>query len=242
MANLSGTTQKTEDWYDEYYKKQGMDRNNILRNPEVLFGNLAHEASIINAFRSTGLSPERTLLLDVGCGSGGGIITFLNMGFPPKNIHGIEILAERAMYAANMFPTVNIQCGDAASMEYGEHTFDLVYASTMFVQIGDEALAEAIAHQMWRVTKPSGYIVLVDWRYNKPGNAQYTALTRQRISRLFNVGTKCQVADVYHGMLVPPLGRFLSKRIPALYFFVQALLPFLVGQVTTVLRKLPVGD
>jgi hypothetical protein len=32
------------------------------------------------------------------------------------------------------------------------------------------------------------------------------------------------------------LGRFLSCRLPAFYFLIRGLFPFLVGQVTTVLR------
>jgi hypothetical protein len=38
--------------------------------------------------------------------------------------------------------------------------------------------------------------------------------------------------------LVPPLGRRLSRITPSLYFLTQRLIPFAVGQVTTVLQKL----
>jgi hypothetical protein len=43
---------------------------------------------------------------------------------------------------------------------------------------------------------------------------------------------------VEKGALVPPVGRFLSSRLPGLYFAVQALMPPLVGQTTTILERL----
>jgi len=91
--------------------------------------------------------------------------------------------------------------------------------------------------EMLRVAKTNGFIMLVDWKYGKPGNANYKALSQKRIAKLFHVGTRSEVRGVYKGAVVPPLGRFLSHRAPFAYFLTQTLFPFLVGQVTTVLVK-----
>ena len=41
--------QKTDKIYKEYYNKKGKDRNDLLRNPEVLFQTLAFDRSIVSA-------------------------------------------------------------------------------------------------------------------------------------------------------------------------------------------------
>jgi hypothetical protein len=91
---------------------------------------------------------------------------------------------------------------------------------------------------MLRVTKPGGFLVLADWRYGKPGNPNYRALSTERIRRLFAVGSETAIVKQYTGALVPPLGRFLSKRAPWSYFLVKAIIPWAAGQVTTVLQRL----
>ena len=53
----------------------------------------------------------------------------------------------------------------------------------------------------------------------------------------FSVGTKTELIAVIHGALIPPLGRFLSKNIPSIYFVIAKIFPLLVGQVVYVLKK-----
>ena len=62
--------------------------------------------------------------------------------------------------------------------------FNLVMESTMFVQLTDEELSQKISQEMLRVTKPGGYILLIDWRYGKPGNTDYLAVSNKRITKL----------------------------------------------------------
>lgn len=70
MTEIS-TSSKTKEWYDQYYKRHGSDRNSLLRNPEVLFQTLAYDASVIRALRSIKVDPSHSRVLDVGCGEGG---------------------------------------------------------------------------------------------------------------------------------------------------------------------------
>lgn len=125
-------------------------------------------------------------------------------------------------------------------MEFADASFDLVFESTMFI-LTDEAKATSIAQDMIRVTRDSGFIVLADWRYGKPRNPDFRGVSRERISRLLDVGTKTRILRSERGALIPPVGRFLSRVLPSFYFPVQALFPFLAGQTTTVLQTIPVG-
>ena len=90
---------------------------------------------------------------------------------------------------------------------------------------------------MIRVTKINGLIMLIDWRYSKPGNSKYDGLSKKRLKKLFEIDSSTEVISDKNGALVPFIGRYISKRLPSLYFLVQAMFPFMSGQVTYLLKK-----
>jgi len=130
-----------------------------------------------------------------------------------------------------------IQCADASRLKFADNTFDITHASAMFLQVPDKVLSGGIATEMVRVTKPGGHILVSDWRYSKPRSSEFKAVDKKRIARLFSVGNHTIVQGVFPGQMIPPAGRFFSEHLPSLYFLVRAVFPFLVGRMTTVLRK-----
>ena len=230
--------ERTGPSYSQYYKDHGEDRNDILGNPGVLFQTLAFDRANIRALGRLGLERRTARVLDVGCGTGSSLLSLIRLGFDPSNLSGIDLDQDRIDAALRQAPNVDFRCGDARKLDYPDASFELVLESTMFVLMTDEAVARDIAREMIRVTKPGGHLMLIDWRYGKPGNATYLGLSKSRIVSLFDVGNSTRVEAVEKGALVPPVGRFLSKSLPSLYFMVQALMPPLVGQTTTLLRKI----
>jgi len=228
---------ETQDWYGCYYSRVGRNRNDLRTNRGVLFQTLAVEASVVRALAGLPLSPGDAKVLDVGCGAGGDLYQLLRVGYRPENITGIDILPERIEGARRLYPQIAFTRADASAMDFPAGTFDLLFESTMFATLADDRLSAGIAREMVRVCRPGGFILLVDWRTPKPGASDYRALTRRRLRGLFGVGQDTQLRGVYRGALVPPLGRFLSARLPSVYFMVSAACPFLVGQVTYVLQK-----
>jgi len=231
------TVAETRNWYRGYYQRKGQSRNDVLLDRGVLFQQFGFEASVTNSLRRAELDPKSAKLLDVGCGSGGSLPRFFQMGFSPRNMYGIDLLQERIEEARYKFPSVNFISGDAAAMPYTDGYFDLVLESTMFVQLTDTTLSRDIAAEMLRVTRPNGYLLLVDWRYTKPGNAQYLGLGNRRIKKLFDVGSRSRIVCQSKGALIPPVGRMLSKYASSLYFLAATILPPLVGQNCTLLQK-----
>lgn len=235
-------TASTQAWYRDYYERKGADRNDLIRNPEVLFQSLAMDASVVNALRSTGLRAESSTVLDVGCGSGASMLNLLRCGFAAANVQGVDILEDRIEEARARLPHVRFHCADARAMAFPDGAFDLVTEWTMFVQVTDLELGKAIAREMLRVTRPGGFVLLVDWRYSKPGDAHYRGLTKARVRELFDVGSSAVLHAVQPGAMVPPIGRLLSRRLPSCYFLVRRLAPFLTGQVAVILRKVGSGE
>ncbi|MEW6556115.1 MAG: class I SAM-dependent methyltransferase [Elusimicrobiota bacterium] len=234
---LNEIEQKTTEIYKEYYNRKGKDRNDLLKNPEVLFQILALDRSIIQAIASTKLEPQTVKVLDVGCGNGASILNLLKLGFSPSNLYGVDILEDSIVKAKDRFPNISWTHGDAGCLKFEDDFFDCVMESTMFLQMTDDDLSDKVAKEMVRVTKKGGYIMLIDWRYSHPFNKTYKGLSKKRIANLFGVGSETSVFKVYRGALVPPVGRFISKNIPSFYFILQKLFPFLVGQMVTILRK-----
>ena len=228
---------ETREWYSEYYERKGAERNSLLKNPGVLFQTLAHDISIINAIRSIDVDFTGCQVLDIGCGNGDGLVNYLRLGLKPMNLFGIDILEERIREAEEKYPNAHWICGDARNMDFLDEEFDLVFESTMFVQIVDHDLSREIAEEMIRVVRMGGYIILTDWRYSYPMRSEYNGLSQKRIIQLFRVGTTTEVCSISNGALVPPVGRFLSARCPQIYFVICRVFPFLVGQQTTALRR-----
>lgn len=235
--NNGDTEEMTNSWYLQYYEKAGRDRNDLLTNPQVLFQTFAFEMSVINAMRSIQVSRDDMIILDVGCGSGGSLLNMLRLGFNSNNMFGIDILKERIDEGKLRCQNINFTHGDATYMDFHDASFDIVMESTMFVQITDTSLDSAIATEMMRVLKPGGYLILIDWRYSKPGGG-YMAFSNDRMKNLFKVGSQTKLVKITSGALVPPVGRILSAYLPSLYFLVGRFFPFLVGQKTTILKKI----
>lgn len=216
---------ETKEWYDRYYAAKGADRN-ASRNPEVLFQELAFHVAFTRSFAAI---DRQAKILDVGGGGGAGCLRLISAGFDPANLTNVDILPERiALSERNLPKTCTSICGDASNMSFlADGSFDAVLSMTMFIQLLDENMARRIAGEMIRVCRPGGKIIIFDWRYDF-WRARYRAVDKKRLASLFKVGAETQIEASRNGPLVPPIGRFLSKRLPFLYFPV-ALIPGLAG-------------
>lgn len=227
----------TRDWYGDYYGKKGLDRNDLRTNRGVLLQITATEVSIVRAAYDINLPLHAAKVLDVGCGRANDLYQLLRLGCRAENTTGIDILPDRVAIARSLYPQATFAEGDASRMNFEDAAFDLVFESTMFATLPDDELSADIAREMIRVCKPGGYLMLVDWWMPKPGDPNYKALTPKRLRQLFGVGRDTQLRTIERGALVPPLGRFLSKHLPSVYFPIAAAFPFLTGQVTYLLQK-----
>jgi SAM-dependent methyltransferase len=223
--------------YERYYAKHGADRNDPLTNSGVTFQAFAFERANIRALQRLHLDRDKAKVLDVGCGTGSSLLQFIKLGFLPQNLTGMDSGAERIEQARARFPNVEFLCESAERMSIPDSTFDLAFESTLFMMLTSEEIARQIAGEMLRVIRRGGYVMIADWRYAEPRSRDHRAMTSRRMASLFDVGGATTVVARERGALVPPLGRFLSRHAPSLYFIVHGLLPFAAGQVTTVLQK-----
>lgn len=175
-----------------------------------------------------------TRILEVGCGSGGNLFNFLQLGAKPENLFANELLPDRAKLARHTLPkSIKVLEGDATSLRLSEGTFDIVFQSTVFSSILDNTLQETLAKKMWNWVRPGGGILWYDFTFNNPSNPDVRGVPIKRVQELFPDG----LFDIRRVTLAPPVARRAVKIHPNLYSLLN-IFPFLRTHVFCYIKKL----
>ena len=230
----------SRNWYEKYYRAHYQNKNKYrddLLNKETLFQFLASKKCFINSLSRILLDKKKAKVIDIGCGSSSQLISLVSLGFNQNNLFGIDINKDDIAFAKKNYPLLNLSYQDATNLDFKNEYFDLTYESTMFVQITNTKISQQIANEMIRITKKGGFLIIFDWRYGKFNNPNFLACNKRRIKEMFALNKSTKLVSIERGMLIPPIGRFLSGNISSLYFILSKLFPFLIGQVAYILQK-----
>lgn len=167
----------------------------------------------------TGLCEK--MILDVGCGTGGHLLRFLDYGALSTNLFGIDLMTTRIEEARQRHPAMNWQAGSAHQLSYQDASFDLVMSFVVFSSILNESLRQLIADEMWRVLRPGGLILLYDFTYSNPRNPAVRGVSHKHILNLFQrPGAKFDFRRV---TLAPPIARIVAPHAYWLAFMLEYL-------------------
>jgi 2-amino-4-hydroxy-6-hydroxymethyldihydropteridine diphosphokinase len=128
------------------------------------------DSVIVNNALCTALAPapgER--LLEVGSGTGVLCRMIAPYLLPGGSITGMDISPEFARHArkyaaeAGLAEAITIDTGNAESLPYADGAFDGSFASRLLLHAADPDL---IVHQLARVVRPGGRVVLMDWDFD----------------------------------------------------------------------------
>ena len=177
-------------------------------NPGQLFLVHSRERKLLAMLRRHGMTPLRDQeILEVGCGTGAWLRSFVQWGARPERVWGIDLLPDRVEEARRLCPAaMHIQAGNAAELPYADASFDVVFQSTVFTSVLDAGMRHAIAREMLRVARPDGLILWYDFHVGNPANRQVRAVTAREVRRLF---AGCRI-DLRRVSLAPPLVRRLA--------------------------------
>jgi ubiquinone/menaquinone biosynthesis C-methylase UbiE len=182
-----------------YARRHQPERYSLLR-PDVWHSVQERQRAMLRLFADLGHTDLSTLrLLEVGCGTGNNLLDFLRMGFPPQHLSGAELLPDRFQVALNM----NVP----------EQSQDIVFVSTVFSSLLDDAFQQRLADAMWRWVKPGGGVLWYDFTVNNPRNADVRGVPLKRVQALFPQG-KLRSQRV---TLAPPLARWVTRIHPSFY-------------------------
>jgi SAM-dependent methyltransferase len=159
-------------------------------------------------------------LLEVGCGAGGNLLELLRLGFAPAHLSGVELLPERLAQARAVLPeAVALHAGDALDAGVPAQSLDIVYVSTVFSSLLDDAYQRRLAEAIWRWLKPGGAVLWYDFTVDNPRNPDVRGVPLARLRALFPQG-RLRHRRV---TLAPPLARAVTRVHPALYTAFNAL-------------------
>lgn len=140
---------------------------------------------ISNTLRRTG-STARLRILDVGCGSGADLFDLAAKGFNPRNLFGIDILANDIVAAQVGLPLATFMVGNAAELPFPDKSFDAVLQTTVLSSIVDREVRSKVAFEMTRVVRPGGLLISADLRVVGHGNPNLVAIDERELRAMFS--------------------------------------------------------
>ena len=199
---------------ERYARRAAGDRYSMLQ-PDVWHTVQERQRAMLRLFTRLGFNDLSALrLLEVGCGGGGNLQELLRLGFAPQHLSGAELLAERVAQARAGLPaSVALFEGDATQLDLAPASFDIVFVSTVFSSLLDDAFQQRLADTMWCWVKPGGGVLWYDFTVNNPRKADVRGVPLGRVRSLFPAG-RVQSQRI---TLAPPIARAVTRVHPALY-------------------------
>ena len=199
---------------ERYARRAATERYSMLR-PDVWQTVQERQRAMLRLFTRLGFADLSTLrLLEVGCGGGGNLQELLRLGFAAQHLSGAELLPERIAQARAGLPaSVALFEGDATQLDLAPTSFDIVFVSTVFSSLLDDAFQQRLADAMWRWVKPGGGVLWYDFTVNNPRNADVRGVPLRRLRALFPQG-RVQAERV---TLAPPIARVVTRLHPSFY-------------------------
>lgn len=201
---------------ERYNRRAAMPAGRYSRfSRDVLLSIHQRQRATVKLLSAKGIQTLQDLdMLEIGCGSGANLLEFLLLGALPERLVGNELLPERLRQAQHVLPkAVRLLAGDASELVLDESSFDIVYQSTVFSSILDDALQQRVATAMWQWVRPGGGVLWYDFTYNNPRNPDVRGVPLRRVQELFPQAR----ITTRRVTLAPPLARAVVRVHPALY-------------------------
>ncbi len=182
--------------------------------PEVVLARQQRQRVMLDLLSRHAAQPlDHLRVLEIGCGAGSNLLELASLGFDASRLVGNELLPERAAAARGQLPAATaLHEGDASALSFVDGSFDLVYQSTVFSSLLDDAFQQRLADAMWRWVKPGGAVLWYDFTYDNPRNADVRGVPLARVQALFP--RAC--VDARRVTLAPPLSRRAARIHPRL--------------------------
>jgi len=202
------------------YETGGRDQIWDPRNPG--FARLSHDRDIgIRDLLARSLPSRGGAMLDVGCGDGT-LVGDAGRRWPDLALTGLDLQPERIEEARANVPGAAFVVGSADALPFEDATFDVVTAITLMSSLPTDRMEIESAREIARVTRPGGWLIWFDLRYDNPNNPAVHGITAERLSMLF----AGWLQELRTTTLIPPIARRLGPTTPVVYPILESI-PFL---------------
>jgi ubiquinone/menaquinone biosynthesis C-methylase UbiE len=213
---------QVENIREQYERRKKVIKNRYsIIQPATILIEQEKERALIKWIKGNNIFPlEDKTILEIGCGSGNNLLTFLKFGFKPENIYGNELLDERYLIAKKKLPQeTHMIKGNALDIDLPHNKFDIVYQSMVFSSILDMSFKKDLAVKLYDLTKPGGGILWYDFIYNNPNNSDVKGIGLKEIKKLFNINP----FYIRKITLAPPISRLVARIHPNFYHIFNSL-------------------
>jgi len=107
------------------------------------------------------LNFRKAKVLEIGCGNG----LILQKIYPyNRNIFGIDISEKMINECKKAFPDIqdHFRVGDAASLDYSDHEFEIVFSNSVFQYFPDIEYTRRVIEQILRICQPGEKVFISD--------------------------------------------------------------------------------
>lgn len=154
-----------------------------LANPVAVHLMQERERITLQGLKRTGLKIKEAVLLDVGCGQGQEFASFLRWGARSKNIFGVDVSAHRIEEARSL-GIAQVNLISDTTLPFPSASFDLVIQNVVFSSIVEDSTRYALATEMLRVLRPSGWILWYDAARTNTRDPHFRDIPRVEIEKL----------------------------------------------------------
>jgi len=216
MATTVTDHERIRDTYRSY-EAGGRDRIWDSRNPG--FARLSHDRDLrIHDLLARSLPIDAGTMLDVGCGNGT-LVGEVGRRWPSIAATGLDLQPERIDEARARATDATFVVGSADALPFDDAAFDVVTAITLMSSLPTDRMEIDAAREIARVTRPGGWLIWFDLRYDNPNNRAVHGITTQRLAMLF-AGWQQELRT---STLIPPIARRLGPTTPVLYPLLEAI-------------------
>ena len=203
--------------------------------PDEVLSQYLLRVAVIEALAKAGFDDLSGIdCLDVGCGTGPWLRLLMEWGADPSRLHGTDLLTDRIERGRLISPQIALSVSSDGSLSHvGDATMDLVSAYTVFSSILDPEARAQLAKEMMRVLRPSGLLLIYDFRISDLRSRDTVGIGMREIRRLFPA-MKARRTPV---SLAPPLQRPLARWSPLVAHAVESFFPFLRTHMLCVLKR-----
>lgn len=222
-----------ENIINRYKRRTNLSINKYSRiNPEVQLRVSERFLALIKLLKKVNINDISNLkILEVGCGTGSNLLELLLLGAVSENLIGNDLLEDRLTIARRRLPkNTKLLLGDACCIDFPDNTFDIVYQSTVFSSILDDATQTKLAKKIWALASKG--ILWYDFIYNNPNNPDVRGVKVKSIRKLFPHGE----IFVNKVTLAPPIARRIVPLHSSLYNLFN-IFPFLRTHVLCFIKK-----
>jgi ubiquinone/menaquinone biosynthesis C-methylase UbiE len=190
-------------------------RNDPLRNAFAARSIGSNTLAMVEAMQRAGFKVGMTVL-DVGGGSGGSLVPFMQVGCPAGDLTCFDANPRCGEDIAWRFPGVHFVQGDATSLPFPDQHFDIVTSSGVFHEAEpDPDKVRAITAEMRRVCR--GHLLINDWSFRMPWQKDRSAINRAWCRQMFGADVLFSSSGPEHPgarvLPIPLLWKALGRRV-----------------------------